>query len=317
MQINLFVNRRYLFPALVTIMTAKNSLGTHANFGLGFFDGELGGSDLENVKRFCESIEVSIEMQAFSKSSSAILEGQNSEFHFGAEAFGKILYAAASPGRHVYSDVDVLFVGNLEPIWSELREIRGMGFVTQARALEDAGFEYKPHNREFFSGFILWPEESCRPTLDITEQLLDSTEFSIHDQAFLNRIVGSSFQPLMGELCQLDNPKLKADNVKTGIVHFWGNWKPWHAPEKARKRCEQTRCYWSLWFESEAKLAEHFPQPSQKKWIRELQSLAQKSTSRRFRALSCLVAISNSNHLTNLLVKVAHLLKLRGFHLIH
>lgn len=317
MQINLFVNRLYLYPALITMMTARESLGADASFGLGFFEGELDKNDVEQVLDFCRSLGVSLKTETFSKSSFEMLQSQNRNFHFGAEAFGRILYAASFPEKHIYSDVDVLFFGNLEEIWRELEELHVIGFVPQATALGQARFEYSPKNREFFSGFILWPDAADRPNLEIMEHLLGATEFSFHDQAFLNRIVGNAFQPLRGELCQLDNPSLTREQIAAGIVHYWGNWKPWHAGERMRKRCIDTGCYWTLWFEAESKLSQYFSETSQRNWLGELQSLARKSSSRKFKILGWLAGIINAMSLIHLFLAVAGKVKLRNLHLIH
>jgi hypothetical protein len=250
--LTVFIDQKYLYPAVVMLQSANKHLDPDLNFVIGTFIGELSSQDKAAVTKMFSSTPRKISFIEISKQK-LIDEIQHidTKEHFGHAAFGRLLLQEFIAERHIYSDVDVVFTPGSQKV---LREIPGAnlpGFVNQAPALARSGLAFDPKNKEFFSGFISWPSREHRPTLALKAQEPWKSRYSTHDQALLNCTLKSNYIELTTDLCQLDNPELRTSNFRPGIVHFFGNWKPWHAKTKSRRACQKADCSWVFWFQQE------------------------------------------------------------------
>jgi lipopolysaccharide biosynthesis glycosyltransferase len=255
--LSVFFDSGYLFPTLVMLYSAHETMNPNVEFVLGTFKGELRQEDKKNISKILESMNRNFTFIEISKGELASkAEGIDLKAHFGHAALGKIEILHKIPQRHIYSDVDVIFMEGFDSEAEKLDNSSMAGFVPQAAALKNSHLDTDDKNQEFFSGFIVWPTQDNRPLIEIDESSLWVTKYSTHDQAFLNHRLGRHYLQLSPAFCQLDNPKLLNSDYGPGIVHYFGNWKPWHAWKMNRTLCCSTACSWSIWFSRETKSLE-------------------------------------------------------------
>jgi lipopolysaccharide biosynthesis glycosyltransferase len=252
-----FVDTHYLYPCLIAIFSASQAASKNVRFVVGTFYGELGEQERASLSRLEIVIERPIEIREFRLSDLAGVLAQDDNSHFGLAAFGRVLLASGLPESHFYSDADVIFTSSGGYLESPA-DGKEVGFVQQKAALRKAGLFCDELNDEFFSGLIYFPEGGPRLTLEELKSNLGSTPFSSHDQAVLNRVYAHNYRQISVDYCQLDNPRLRVGSIRNGIVHYFGNWKPWHAPASARERCTEVGCAWSAWFAMEKKFLDSF-----------------------------------------------------------
>lgn len=285
-QLSVFVDRNYLFPALVMLISSHETLPADLKFVIGTFDDEFRLQDknhvlfvFQNLKRNLEIIEIS---KRELKSEIGAIDGSQ---HFGYAAFGRIHLQKSIQDRHVYSDVDVLFYENGFEVFAGTPIADKIGFVSQFEAYTLAGMPCSKQNREFFAGLIYWPHASSRPDLSFKIPQVWTTPFSSHDQALLNLKIGQDYQHLDPHLCQLDNPLLGYVDYKPGIVHYFGNWKPWQATGLSRTRCKSKNCSWTLWFKAEEDAGKLLESLGLGSWFRGLRNASLRGAPRNLRIL--------------------------------
>lgn len=282
-----FVDRNYFFPTLVMLCSAMEVFSAKTLFVIGTFEGEVREIDRNNFQRFAQKLGINLELVEISKQSlvneiGAIDENQ----HFGYAAFGRLFLQRLIRKKHLYTDVDVLFRGNPQSLWEALPDSRQVGFVSQAEAFTVSGITVAADNSEFFAGLISWPDLEFRPDLSVDSQKEWRTPHSSHDQALLNMRIGKSYLKLNPLLCQLDNPERDLDQYHDGILHYFGNWKPWQATQSVRERCFDEHCSWVIWFDYEAQAIEVLNSIGLGEWFSSLQKTALSGAPKNLRRLS-------------------------------
>ena len=291
--LSVFFDSGYLFPTIVMLDSAHEVMNPNVEFVLGTFIGELTEEDKKNISKILESMNRKFTFIEISKGELASkAEGIDLKAHFGHAALGRIEVLHKIPQRHIYSDVDVLFMEGFDSEVAKLDNPSMVGFVPQAAALKNSQLDTDDENQEFFSGFIVWPTQDSRPLIEIDESSIWVTKYSSHDQAFLNHKVGSQYIQLSTAFCQLDNPKLLKSDYGPGIVHYFGNWKPWHAWKMNRTLCCSTDCSWSIWFSRETKSLELANQLNIIRWWRRKRIRAIRGASPNLKRLQLAMLIS-------------------------
>jgi lipopolysaccharide biosynthesis glycosyltransferase len=250
--LTVFIDKTYLYPAVVMLSSAHKHLDSDINFVIGTFSGDLSDHDKAAVTKILRPTPREVSFVEISKKTLMNeIQHIDTKEHFGYAAFGRLHLQDLIEERHIYSDVDVLFTSGSNEILKEIPETILIGFVNQASALGRSKLDFDPENKEFFSGFISWPTKKQRPKLNLNSPNLWKTQHSTHDQALLNSTLNQSYLELTPDLCQLDNPVLRTSNFGPGIVHYFGNWKPWYATAASRTACIKASCSWVLWFQEE------------------------------------------------------------------
>ena len=287
-----FVDKNYLFPALVALLFTRNTPAETSGLLLGTFEKEFQEVDKKNLQVVFSKIGVNVRILEISKQSLIDEIGQidNSQ-HFGYAAFGRLALQKQIRERHIYSDVDVLFHLDTNEIFNNLPNSERIGFVRQAEAFALADLPCPAQNDEFFAGFIVWPEIALRPKLSFDPPQTWKTPYSSHDQALLNMRIGQNYERLDPLLCQLDNPLLDASDYKPGIVHYFGNWKPWQATGLSRKRCWSNNCSWTLWFKAEEEAEKLLSSLGLRSWFRELRRASLRGAPKNLRILRLIVLV--------------------------
>jgi lipopolysaccharide biosynthesis glycosyltransferase len=304
-KLSVFIDKKYLFPALVMLQSAADYTPKDIEFVVGTFEGEMTDLDLTNIQLFASKILRKVTVVEISKDDLIKQIGPvDNNAHFGYAAFGRLQLQKQIPERHVYSDVDVLFNRGSQTLIRALPVSELVGFVPQASALANSGLEYDENNSEFFAGFILWPERPLRPVFELRQPIEWVTPYSSHDQALLNILIGQSYLKLSENLCQLDAPTLKASDFSAGIIHYFGNWKPWQSGKFFRDACRKTKCSWTLWFDREALTLSTLGALSLSKWTNELRNKSKNTASANFKALSLLTLISKFIGVSQIMRKV-------------
>ena len=281
-----FVDRRYLFPAVVSLLFSQNTHAEKSNLILGTFDSEFQNHDKENLQIVSNKLGVSLSVLEISgKSLMAEIGEIDKTQHFGYAAFGRLSLQKQITERHIYSDVDVLFHRDVSELIENLPSSERIGFVRQADAYELADVPCQEQNQEFFAGFIVWPDLAFRPELSFNSPQNWKTPYSSHDQALLNMRIGQNYDRLDPLLCQLDNPVLDASAYEPGIVHYFGNWKPWQATGLSRTRCESKNCSWTLWFKAEEDAEKLLKSLGLGPWFRELRNVSLRGAPKNLRIL--------------------------------
>lgn len=281
-----FVDRRYLFPAVVSLLCAKNTHAEKSNLFLGTFDSEFLNHDKENLQILSNKLGVSLSVLEISRKSLMDEIGEiDKTQHFGYAAFGRLSLQKKISEKHIYSDVDVLFHLGVSELIENLPNSNRLGFVRQADAYEVAGVPCPEQNQEFFAGFIVWPDLAFRPQLSFDSPQTWKTTYSSHDQALLNIIIRQNYDQIDPMLCQLDNPVFDASAYKPGIVHYFGNWKPWQATGLARTRCKSRNCSWTLWFKAEEEAEKLLKSLGLGPWFRELRNVSLRGAPKNLRIL--------------------------------
>lgn len=285
-KLSVFIDRNYLYPAIVSLISARVAFPASCVFYIGTFEKDLSHLDKEGLQNLFDSLDVELRLLEISKKSLMDEIGEiDSTQHFGYAAFGRLAMQKQIKERHIYSDVDVLFHMNPdEPIRSLVRSER-IGFVRQSQAYSLANLPCSEDNEEFFSGFVHWPEIHQRPVLTFAAPQSWRTSYSTHDQALLNIKIGQNFEPLDPLFCQLDNPKLNAATYKPGILHYFGNWKPWQATGQSRVRCKSNNCSWTLWFNAEEEAEKLLRSLGLSSWFRELRKVSLRGAPKNLRLL--------------------------------
>lgn len=275
MNFSVFIDRNYLYPALVSLISATGSMPGSTLFHIGSFERELNQTDKDHLKTVFNSLGAQLQFLEVSKEALIDEIGEiDNKQHFGYSAFGRLALQRQIIEKHIYSDVDVLFhQDGLESI-KQLTSSERIGFVGQSDAYALAGLPCAEQNEEFFSGFVYWPEIHRRPDLTFDSPQIWITPYSTHDQALLNMKIGQQFDRLDPIFCQLDNPLLDASAYKPGILHYFGNWKPWQAVGKARSRCHSKNCSWTLWFTAEEEAKRLLNSIGLGPWFRELRRVS-------------------------------------------
>ena len=268
------------------LISANRQLELDSEFCVGTFVDEFKPEDSEKLVKVFR--ELGRKLRTFEISIHSLKEQvgeiDNSQ-HFGYAAFGRLALQLQIPEKHLYSDVDVLIHQfNLSTIVGYV-ESEKIGFVSQAEAYALIGIECPEENNEFFAGLILWPHASARPrsTFQLTQKW--KTPYSSHDQALLNLKIGQDYQRLDPHLCQLDNPMLGSSEYEPGIVHYFGNWKPWQATGLSRTRCESKNCSWTLWFKAEEDAEKLLKSLGLGPWFRELRNVSLRGAPKNLRIL--------------------------------
>jgi lipopolysaccharide biosynthesis glycosyltransferase len=290
--ISFFVDKNYLFPTIVTLLSANQTFSKTYRFVIGTFNNEFDHQSRKNLARFGSELGREIEVVEVSKQSLMEEIGPiDSNHHFGYAAFGRLALQKFISDRHVYSDVDVLFQKESSRVLQKLPTTEKICFVSQAEAFALADFPCPAQNDEFFAGFIVWPEIALRPKLSFDPPQTWKTPYSSHDQALLNMRIGQNYERLDPHLCQLDNPLLDASNYKPGIVHYFGNWKPWQATGLSRKRCWTNNCSWTLWFKAEEEAEKLLSSLGLGSWFRELRRASLRGAPKNLRILRRIVLV--------------------------
>lgn len=293
-----FIDRRYLFPFLVLLRNVSCTLPGAKKIFLGYFSEDLSDHDLHMVTLFASRFSIELTPIGFKKQDLYALGDIDTKLHFGLAGFGRLLLQERIADAHFYSDVDVLFSADIGEKLMEMGHGRRVGFVPQAQAQKSAGFVPDPQNFEFFAGFIFWPTLSARPRISYTDLGNIKTKYSTHDQALLNELFRGDYSQLDSSLCQLDNPTLGREAIVPGIVHYFGNWKPWQVPTSAQWRCKEVECLWNLWFEAEKDLLSTSMDSHELGWVNELRHFSMAARSKNLSRL----------------VKISPLIKLLPFH---
>lgn len=281
-----FIDRRYLFPNLVMFLTCYKIWKERGAFVIGTFENEFQDTDRENLQTFSNKLGVSLNVLEISKQSLIDEIGEvDKTQHFGYAAFGRLSLQKQIKERHIYSDVDVLFHRDASELFENLPSSERIGFVRQAEAYERADVPCPEQNEEFFAGFIVWPELHFRPELSFDSPQTWKTAYSSHDQALLNMRIGQNYDRIDPMLCQLDNPVLDASAYEPGIVHYFGNWKPWQATGLSRTKCESKNCSWTLWFKAEEDAEKILKSLGLGSWFRELRNVSLRGAPRNLRIL--------------------------------
>jgi len=290
MDLCVFVDRAYLYPTLVMLLSARKGLTADFDPVIGTFLDEFKNLDKNNIQIASKALGLNLKIEEISKQLLVDEIGQidNSQ-HFGYAAFGRLALQKQIRERHIYSDVDVLFHLNTSAIFNNLPNSERIGFVRQAEAFALAGLPCPVENNEFFAGFIAWPEIALRPNLSFDPPQTWKTLYSSHDQALLNMRIGQNYERLDPLLCQLDNPLLDASDYKPGIVHYFGNWKPWQATGLSRKRCWSNNCSWTLWFKAEEEAEKLLSSLGLGSWFRDLRRTSLRAAPKNLRILRRIV----------------------------
>jgi lipopolysaccharide biosynthesis glycosyltransferase len=316
--LSVFFDNSYLFPTLVTLGSAHENLHSEVEFVLGTFEGELSSEDKKNISVILGSMNRKHRIIEISKDDvAARATGIDLSQHFGYAALGKIEIQSQIPQRHIYSDVDVLFLEGSNSLIAKLQDSKAIGFVPQITALRSSGFETEEGNDEFFSGFILWPEKQERPTLEIGDYRTWKTKYSTHDQALLNQKIGQNYLQLSEEFCQLDSATLRKSDFGPGIAHYFGNWKPWHAWSGSRKQCEYVDCAWSIWFSKEGQSLDLAERLNLGSWWRRKRRRSLRGASTNLKLLQFVLPVSRFLFLTHFMRKIIKKRLGAEFHLIH
>jgi lipopolysaccharide biosynthesis glycosyltransferase len=273
-------------------MLFSASKGLTADFGLviGTFLDEFQNLDKKNIQIASKAQGLNLKIEEIPKQLLVDEIGQiDDSQHFGYAAFGRLALQKRIRERHIYSDVDVLFHLNTREIFKNLPNSGRIGFVRQAGAFALADLPCPAENHEFFAGFIVWPEIGTRPDLSFESPQTWKTPYSSHDQALLNMRIGQNYERIDPLFCQLDNPLLDASDYKPGIVHYFGNWKPWQATGLSRKRCWSKNCSWTLWFKAEEEAEKLLSSLGLGSWFRELRKASLKGAPKNLRILRRIV----------------------------
>jgi lipopolysaccharide biosynthesis glycosyltransferase len=298
--------------------SAHENFDLEVEFILGTFEGELTPEDKKNISIILDSMNRTHRFIEISKDDvAARATGIDLNQHFGYAALGKIEILNQIPQRHIYSDVDVLFLEGSNSFLEKLVDSNRVGFVPQTSALRNSGFKTEGGNEEFFSGFILWPKKEDRPTLEIGDYRTWKTKHSTHDQALLNQKIGLDYLKLRAEFCQLDSATLRNSDFGPGIVHYFGNWKPWHAWSVSRKQCEHVDCAWSIWFSKEGQSQELAKQINLGSWWKIKRRISLRGASKNLKRLQLLMLLSRYLLLSQLLRKIVKNRLGSEFHILH
>lgn len=290
MEFSVFIDRKYLYPSIVSLLSAREVFSSSFFFSIGTFENELNDRDKRHLKVVCKTLGVGHGVVEISKQSLIDEIGEIDEAqHFGYAAFGRLALQKQIRERHIYSDVDVLFHLDAGELFEKLPNSEQIGFVRQAEAFALADLPCPAENNEFFAGFIVWPEITLRPNLSFDPPQTWKTPYSSHDQALLNMRIGQNYERLDPHLCQLDNPLLDASNYKPGIVHYFGNWKPWQATGLSRKRCWTNNCSWTLWFKAEEEAEKLLSSLGLGSWFRELRRASLRGAPKNLKTLRRIV----------------------------
>ena len=316
--LTVFIDKNYLYPAIVMLSSAHKHLNTEVHFVIGTFSEELSAQDKAAVTRILCSRPREVSFVEISKQN-LINEIQNidTKEHFGYAAFGRLHLQDFIEERHIYSDVDVLFTTGSNDILKQIPETNSIGFVSQSSALGRSQLDFDPENKEFFSGFISWPIKNQRPKLNLKSIKPWRTQHSTHDQALLNSTLNQSYLELTPELCQLDNPILRTNHFGPGIVHFFGNWKPWHAKVESRKECIKVGCSWVFWFHEEDETFALAKKLNLDNWLLAQRRRSYEGTSFNLRAMQFLSAVARAVGMDGLFSRTFRKLFRREFHLVH
>jgi lipopolysaccharide biosynthesis glycosyltransferase len=316
--LSVFFDNSYLFPTLVMLGSAHENIDSEVEFILGTFEGELSSGDKDNISLILDSLNRTHRFIEISKDDvAARATGIDLNQHFGYAALGKIEILNQIPLRHIYSDVDVLFLEGSNSFVEKLEESNRVGFVPQISALRNSGFKTDDGNYEFFSGFILWPKKEDRPMLEIGDFRTWKTKHSTHDQALLNQKIGHDYLKIRAEFCQLDSATLRTSDFGPGIVHYFGNWKPWHAWLVNRKQCEHVGCAWSIWFSKEGKSLELAKRLNLGRWWMGKRRRSLRGASTNLKRLQLVMSVSRFLLLNPLMRKIVKNRLSAEYHLIH
>ena len=286
MEFSIFIDRKYLYPAIVSLLTAKVVFPSSTLFSIGTFANELKDRDKQHLKALFHKLDVGhVVVEISRKSLMAEIGEIDKTQHFGYAAFGRLSLQKQITERHIYSDVDVLFHRDVSELIENLPNSNRIGFVRQAEAYKLSDVPCPEQNEEFFAGFIVWPDLAFRPELSFDSPQTWKTPYSSHDQALLNMRIGQNYDRLDPLLCQLDNPVLDASAYEPGIVHYFGNWKPWQATGLSRTRCESKNCSWTLWFKAEEDAEKLLKSLGLGPWFRELRNVSLRGAPKNLRIL--------------------------------
>jgi lipopolysaccharide biosynthesis glycosyltransferase len=298
--------------------SAHENIDSEVEFILGTFEGELSSEDKDNISLILDSMNRAHRLIEVSKDDvAARATGIDLNQHFGYAALGKIEILNQIPQRHIYSDVDVLFLEGSNFFLEKLEDSNRVGFVPQKSALRNSGFKTEDGNDEFFSGFILWPKKEDRPMPEIGDYRTWKTKYSTHDQALLNQKIGHDYLKLRAEFCQLDSATLRSSDLGPGIVHYFGNWKPWHTWSVSRKQCEYVDCAWSIWFSKEEQSLALAEQLNLASWWRRTRRNSQRGASKNLKWLQLVMLMSHYLLLSQMLRKIFKNHLGDEFHLVH
>jgi len=316
--LTVFIDKTYLYPAIVMLSSANKHMDSDINFVIGTFTSELSNEDKTAVTKILCSTPRKVSFVEISKKT-LINEIQqiDTKQHFGYAAFGRLHLQDLIEERHVYSDVDVLFTSGSNDIWKEIPETNLIGFVNQVSALGRSKLDFDPANKEFFSGFISWPTKNQRPKLHLKSLKPWKTQHSTHDQAFLNYTLNQSYLELTPDLCQLDNPVLRTSDFGPGIVHYFGNWKPWFAKAESRAACISVGCSWLLWFQEEDETLSRAKELNLDSWLLVQAMRSYERMSFKLRAMQSILSSAKAIGLDGMFSTFFRKLFKEEFHLIH
>jgi lipopolysaccharide biosynthesis glycosyltransferase len=316
--LTVFIDKNYLYPAIVMLRSANKHLNPEISFVIGTFSEELSAQDKAAVtKIFCfKPREVSF-LEISKQNLINEIQSIDTKEHFGYAAFGRLHLQAFIEEPHIYSDVDVLFTSGSNNVLKEIPETNSIGFVNQVSALRRSELDFDPENKEFFSGFISWPIKKQRPKLNLRSTKPWKTQHSTHDQAFLNSTLKQGYLELTTDLCQLDNPALRTSHFGPGIVHFFGNWKPWHAKAETRNACIRVGCSWVFWFQEEDETFALAKKLDLDNWLLAQRRRSYEGMSFNLRAMQFLATIAKAIGIDGMFSIVFRKFVRKEFHLIH
>jgi lipopolysaccharide biosynthesis glycosyltransferase len=317
--LTVFIDKTYLYPAVVMLSSANQHLDSDINFVIGTFSAELSNEDKAAVTKILYSKprrEVSFVEISKQKLINEI-QHIDTKQHFGYAAFGRLHLQDLIEERHIYSDVDVIFTPGSNRILQELPETSSVGFVNQASALARSELDFDLENKEFFSGFISWPIKKHRPKFDLKSLKPWKTQHSTHDQALLNSTLNEGHLELTPDLCQLDNPVLRTSNFGPGILHFFGNWKPWHARDENRNACIRVGCSWVFWFEREDTTFAMAKKLNLDSWLLAQKMRSYEGMSFNLRAMQFILRLANAKRIGGLFPALFRKLLHKEYHLVH
>lgn len=248
----------YAYPGILSLLSAKNSLGDNLTRAyLGYDEKLLSAANLKLVSEVLAYSGLHVIHMPIS-----IPPEWRSSGHISPMTFAKPIIADSLPDSHLWLDSDAFvlrdFTSELEsPAPATLRMVPHW-------AMSKDGSEsiVRPEDLAFYNaGVILWPEaQSGRPSWlnYVTEKGQINLLFG--DQEVMNQVYYQDTTPMSGAFnanYSVANTAHLLDNPF--VVHFPGSQKPWLVPKNARMACSRAGCGFVTFWTLEAAILSRLP----------------------------------------------------------
>lgn len=199
-----------------------------------------GGIEPENRKKICELKNkfdnFSIE---FIKIDTEKYFGNLKEVNYISKSmYNRFLIPDLKPNidKALYSDVDVIVLGDIQHMYDEVLDKYALGAVWEEYSGDDSGRKSRlgisEKHKFFSSGNLLincklWRENHiCQELLSLAERMADKLEFP--DMDILNKYFDNNYKILAPKYCWINQNCKYYKNADFIIRHFNGPVKPWH-----------------------------------------------------------------------------------------